>query len=136
MPAQVEGSGCLFRTAQMVAGHLRRYLMATSTDITFMEPGLATLFSRVTASNERVEVLVWATLARSRQSKVGLRQTLPDTRPSGEHHLTPKQTLSYPQANTVLYEAPSYVVLPPLTVRQARVEDHDEMLPVLERASI
>jgi hypothetical protein len=27
-------------------------------------------------------------------------------------------------------------VLPPLVVRQARVEDHDEMLPVMERASL
>lgn len=35
----------------------------------------------------------------------------------------------------VLYEAAAYVVLPPLAVRQARVEDHDELLPVLERAS-
>jgi len=35
-----------------------------------------------------------------------------------------------------LYEAPSYVVLPPLSVRHACEEDHDEMLSVLERASI
>jgi len=39
------------------------------------------------------------------------------------------------QTNTILYEAPSYVVLPTLSVRHARVEDHDELLPVLERSS-
>jgi hypothetical protein len=49
---QVEASSCLFRGAQVIAGHLRRYLMATSTDITFVEPGLATLFTRTTASKE------------------------------------------------------------------------------------
>lgn len=49
---QVEGSARLFLTAQMIAGHVRRFMMATSADITFVEPGLANLFERSTSNKE------------------------------------------------------------------------------------
>lgn len=34
----------------------------------------------------------------------------------------------------MLYEATASTVTPPLAIRRAAVEDHDDMLPVLERA--
>jgi hypothetical protein len=49
---QVEGSAALFREAQLAAPHLLRYLLASSKDITFVEPGLANLFTRIASSKE------------------------------------------------------------------------------------
>lgn len=36
----------------------------------------------------------------------------------------------------LLYEAKREEVLPALTIRPACIEDHDDMLPVLERAAV
>lgn len=49
---EVEGSGRLFRAAQLAAPHLTRYLLVTSADITFTEPGLASLFTRISTAKE------------------------------------------------------------------------------------
>ncbi len=38
------------------------------------------------------------------------------------------------EAGVLLYEAARDLVLPPLSIRRAKVEDHDDMLPVLERS--
>ncbi|GLI68959.1 hypothetical protein VaNZ11_013487, partial [Volvox africanus] len=85
---EIEAASALLRVAFLHIPSLQRLLMAAGGELSFTEPGLSSVFSRVASSKE---------------------------------------------AGVVLYEAPREAVVPPLTIRPARVEDHDDMLPILQR---
>ena len=71
------------------SGFIQRFLLASSKDITFTEPSLASTFTRIATSKD---------------------------------------------SGALLYECQHVHTLPPLAIRPARVEDHDDLLPVLELA--
>ncbi|GLC35782.1 Cilia- and flagella-associated protein 61 [Pleodorina starrii] len=86
---EIEAASALLRAAFLLIPSLQTLLMTAGGELSFTEPGLASVFSRVASSKEA--------------------------------------------GGAVLYEAPREAVVPPLTIRPARVEDHDDMLPILQR---
>ena len=82
---EVEASTALLRAAFLIVTSLQTLLLATDNDITFSEPGLGGVFSRVGFGS-----------------------------------------------SCYLYEGPRSIAVPPLMIRRARVEDHDDMVPIME----
>ncbi|EFJ42895.1 hypothetical protein VOLCADRAFT_107000 [Volvox carteri f. nagariensis] len=86
--SSIEAASTLLRNAFLLIPALQTLLMVAGGELSFTEPGIASVFARVISSKE---------------------------------------------TGAVLYEAPREAVVPPLAIRLARVEDHDDMLPILQR---